>query len=235
MKGLFVTGTDTGVGKTTVTAGIARILADQGVDVGVMKPVETGAPGPGWPDDAGLLVQAARSTDPQEDVVPWTFTEPLAPLVAARNEARPVDLDVIERSYERLEDHHTFMLVEGAGGLSVSLTEHIDMADLALRLELPLLIVTRIGLGTLNHTYLTVQYARSKGLAIAGLFVNTPDGHGEDASSPTNPAMLAERCELPVLAVAPYAPAGAGTPEDAAQLVRDSGLDVDSLIDRSTT
>jgi len=231
MSGLFITGTDTGVGKTAVTAGIARLLADSGANVGVMKPVETGAPAaPDWPQDAALLRAAARVDDAREDIVPLTYADPLAPLVAARREGIHVDIGTIEDAYRRQTERHDHLLVEGAGGLSVSLTNTLDMAALALRLQLPLLIVARIGLGTLNHTFLTVAYARSLGLAIVGLFVNTPEDAPADIASETNPEILAERCGLPVLGIARHASGGITTPEAAAELVRGSGLDMPALL-----
>lgn len=204
MRGLFVTGTDTGVGKTIVTAGIARLLADEGHAVGVMKPVETGHPSDdGWPADAGFLALAARTDDPRELVVPFTYSEPLAPLVAARREVRPVDLDAIDAAAAAIAARHDLVLVEGAGGISVPVTDDTDMAGLALRLGLPVLVVARPDLGTLNHTLLTVRYARARGLRVAGVVLCGGRGDAAEVAERTNPPMLEEMCGVPVLGIVP--------------------------------
>lgn len=148
MKGLMITGTDTGIGKTVVAAGLARLLADSGYRVGVMKPVETGwrgAPGR-YPPDVRLLVEAARVDDPPEQVAPYAYPEPLAPLVAARRAGRPVDLGRIDAAWKRLQQRD-WGLVETAGGLSVPLAPGLDYAGLARHWNLPLVVVARPHLG----------------------------------------------------------------------------------------
>ncbi len=228
--GLFVTGTDTGVGKTVVAAGLARLLADRGIDIGVMKPVETGWPGPpdGLPADAAMLAAAVRASDPREDIVPFVYEEPLAPLVAARRSRRPVEPGRILSAFRRLRDRHELMIVEGAGGLSVPLTEDLTMAGLAARLELPVLIVARPALGTLNHSVLTVSYARSASLEILGLVVCGADPRSTDAAELTNPTMLEELCQVPVLGLVPRMPSIGTIDEAAAAVAR--GLDPDDLL-----
>lgn len=204
MRGLFVTGTDTGVGKTVVTAGLARLLGDEGISVGVMKPVETGhAEDDGWPADAGFLALAARTDDPRERVVPFVYAEPLAPLVAARRGGRAVDLAKIDAAAAAIAARHDLILVEGAGGISVPITEGTDMAGLALRLGLPLLVVARPDLGTLNHTFLTVRYARARGLRVVGVVLCGGRGDAAEVAERTNPPMIEEMCGAPVLGIVP--------------------------------
>lgn len=216
---LFVTGTDTGVGKTVVAAGLARLLDRAGQRVAVLKPVETGC-GEGGPADGRLLGEAVGVA--AGEVVPVTYREPLAPLVAAREEGRPVDLDRLDRAMARLASF-PWLLVEGAGGLSVPLTDDLDMAGLARRWHLPLLVVARPGLGTLNHTVLTVRYAESEGLEVLGVVVSGwPEG-GDDPSLRTNLAMIEELSGRPVLGVVPRREPMV-TAADAATAVAASGL-----------
>ena len=208
MSGLMITGTDTGVGKTFVAAGLARVWRDSGHDIGVIKPAETGhdaaTAGP-WPSDGRTLAIAARVTDPIDVVVPYVFREPLAPLVAARREGRPVLPERLADAYARVEARHEHVIVEGAGGLSVPIAEFgandrlFDHADLAKLLGTPVLIVARAHLGTLNHTFLTVRYARERGLAVVGVVMNGLDARLGDPSVIDNAAMVEEMCQVPVL------------------------------------
>jgi len=170
----LVTGTDTGVGKTTVSAGLAAELARRGLPVGVMKPFATGARTVGGrlvSDDALLLQAAARVDDPLELINPVCLKPPLAPEMAARVARRPITPKTVWSAYQILSQKHRPMVVEGVGGLLVPLFTGFTVADLAKRLRLPLLIVTRPALGTLNHTALTVHAARAQGLRILGLVI----------------------------------------------------------------
>ena len=229
---LFVTGTDTGVGKTMVASGLARALAERGEAVGVMKPAETGWEGPNdlLPRDAGFLADAAGVDDEADDIVPYVYREPLAPLVAARRTDRPIDLSVIEGAYDRLCTRHEHLLVEGAGGLSVPLTDDVDMAGLAAALQLPVLIVTRPTLGTLNHTFLTVHYARRRSLPVLGLVISGYHEDTTDAAELTNPAMMEEMCEVPVLGCIPHRTPLSNPAEAAAAF--EAGCSVERIFDR---
>ncbi|MDP9329823.1 MAG: dethiobiotin synthase [Actinomycetota bacterium] len=219
MRSIFVTGTDTGVGKTVVAAGLARLLADRGIDVGVMKPVETGHVGPGWPADARFLADAARVSDSRADVVPFDFLEPLAPLVASRCSGTTIDIATIREAYDRLSRHHEVVVVEGAGGVSVPITETATMGELARDLELPLVVVARPDLGTLNHTFLTVNYARSIGAHVLGIVICRARHVAEEsAADRTNPTMLEELCDAPLLGIVQWR-RDVSTPEDAADAV----------------
>ncbi len=231
MKGLFVTGTDTGVGKTVVAAGLARLLVECGIRVGVMKPIETGCNELGddeLPHDGRFLAEAARIKENYRWVVPCRYREPLAPLVAARLEGRPVNLNAILTSWEYLQSHYELIIVEGAGGISVPISDNYTMADLACEMRLPLLIVARPTLGTLNHTYLTVQYAQSKGLHLVGIVVSGYNPQTTDLAEQTNPVMLEELCKIPVLGCIPHWKT-IQTVEDAKQAVS-KGIDIKRFI-----
>lgn len=169
--GLFVTGTDTGVGKTVVGCAVAEGLRARGVDVGVMKPIETGV-GPQGPLDAIALAEAAGVDDPLERVCPQRFALPAAPSAAAAREGTVVDLDAIRNAYAALAARRSFLLVEGAGGLLVPIAAGFSMADLARELGLPLLVVARGRLGTINHTRLTLEVAEARGLPVAGIVIS---------------------------------------------------------------
>ena len=180
MPGLFITGTDTDAGKTVVSCAIARGLLSAGVDVGVMKPAETGVPAEG-PYDARALIEAAGVTDSIELVCPQQFDLPAAPLASARAEGRKVDLAAIDAAYQELDRRHECVLVEGAGGLLVPITETLDMAGLAGRLELPVLLVARASLGTINHTLLSVQACQQRGLELLGVVFSHTNGPTSEA------------------------------------------------------
>jgi dethiobiotin synthetase len=175
MAGVFITGTDTGVGKTFVTCALARGLRAAGIDVGVMKPVETGVPAAG-PEDARALIAAASVTDPIEQVCPLQFDLPAAPEASARFAGQPADLAPILDAWQILSARHEFMLVEGAGGLLVPFDAETNMADLAARLGLPVLVVARASLGTINHTLLTLEACAQRGLEVLGVVVSHATG-----------------------------------------------------------
>lgn len=175
MQGIFITGTDTGVGKTYIGSGIAAALRREGVDVGVMKPAETGCKtrrGALVPNDAVLLMRSAAVTDPLDLVNPYRFRAPLAPAIAAAREGKVIEIRRIVSAFRTLARKHACMVVEGAGGIMVPLTASRQYLDLAGVLNLPVLVVARPGLGTINHTLLTVMALRSRGLRIAGIVIN---------------------------------------------------------------
>lgn len=178
MAGLFITGTDTGVGKTLVSCALARGLRTAGVDVGVMKPVETGVSGSG-PEDARALIRAADVADELDLVCPIQYAMPAAPQAAAAAEelrTAATSSDRIRRAFSALSDRHAFMLVEGAGGILVPFDEKTSMADVAERLGLPVLIVARTSLGTINHTLLTLEVCNARGLDVFGVVLSHATG-----------------------------------------------------------
>jgi dethiobiotin synthetase len=199
---LFVTGTDTGVGKTVATAAIACALAARGRRVGVLKPAQTGVAAH-QPGDAEFVLAALGSTQPPTTACPYRFAAPAAPLVAACDERAAIDLAVIRQAYQALRQRYDVVLVEGAGGLLVPLAEGTSMADLARDLALPLVIVARPGLGTLNHTLLTLEAARARGLDVLGVILS---GWREsfDLATRTNPGLLCALGHVPLLGVLPW-------------------------------
>ena len=174
MNGYFVTATDTGVGKTFITAALAAALRARGRDVAVLKPVQSGATSTDPAGDAALL---------GADCI-YAFAAPLAPLVAARYEGRTIEAGPILARAAELAREHELLLVEGAGGLLVPLADGFDLADLAVAIGLPLIVVARAGLGTVNHTLLTIEAARGRGLEVTGVVLNgkTDESSGENAA-----------------------------------------------------
>jgi dethiobiotin synthetase len=201
--GLFVAGTDTGVGKTVVTAGLALALRARGYSVGLAKPVQSGALA-GDPDgDAMVLKRWTGVPEAPAEIAPYAFAEPLAPLVAARLAGRTIELEAVLEHVRRLAGRYDMLLVEGAGGFLVPVGDTWTIADLAAALGLPVLIVARPGLGTVNHTMLTVLAARQLGLDPAGVVLN---GHGPhvDPSRHTNAALIEQFAEVPVVGRTPW-------------------------------
>jgi dethiobiotin synthetase len=199
---LFVTGTDTGVGKTVVTAGIVRALRAAGHAVGVVKPVQSGARADDPAGDAALLRRFAGVSETVTEIAPVVLEAALAPLVAARLEHRTIDRDAVVAHIQRIASRYDGLVVEGAGGLLVPVGEDWTVADLAVALGFPVLIVARAGLGTVNHTCLTVAAARSAGLAVAGVVLNGRS----DESSPDNRGLIEQMARVPVIGQIPWVP-----------------------------
>jgi dethiobiotin synthetase len=181
-RGFFVTGTDTGVGKTVVACALVRELRRAGFDVGVMKPAETGVGAEG-PQDAIALRDAAGVDDPLAEICPFAFALPAAPSVAAAHAGRKLDLGHVTECFRRLSARHACMVVEGAGGLLVPLAEGFTMADLARELGLGVLVVARGALGTINHTLLTLEALDRRGLPCAGVVISHSAGVLSDADA----------------------------------------------------
>ncbi len=205
-RGLIITGTDTGVGKTFVAVEIIRALRDQGVTVGAYKPVVSGSsPGPSGPvwDDLAKLQAALGGDDvPIERISPQRFLAPLAPPVAARIEGRTVDAGLLRRGVDWWRGRVDVVVVEGAGGLLSPLAETESLADVARDLEFPLVVVARLSLGTINHTLLTLEAAATRQLPVAGIVLNEPvPADPADRSTETNAEELERRCRVPILAI----------------------------------
>jgi dethiobiotin synthetase len=175
-SGCFIAGTDTGVGKTVVTAALAVCLRQRPLNVGVMKPIETGIPGNGAGSDAERLLAGAAAKDPLELVTPFRFPAPLAPLAAARQAGSTIALDRILAAYRTLAAKHAFMLVEGIGGVLVPITEGSDVRDLISQMELPVLVVGRASIGGVNHALLTIEALRQRHIPVLGVVLNRPCG-----------------------------------------------------------
>jgi dethiobiotin synthetase len=171
LRGFFITGTDTGVGKTVAGCAIASALRSADETVRVMKPVETGV-GPAGPLDAIALSSAAGNPDPLSDVCPQRFEMPAAPNVAARAEGREVELGQVRSAWDRISGRGGISVVEAAGGLLAPLTDDLTMADLGRELALPFIVVARGALGTINHTLLTLAEIERQALPLAGVIVS---------------------------------------------------------------
>jgi dethiobiotin synthetase len=226
--GLFVSGTDTGVGKTVVTAGVAAVLRDEGLDLGVWKPVQSGALADDVESDAYRLKAWTGVVDRRDEIAPLVFPAPLTPLLAAEKAGHTLTMEQVMAGGRLLMDRHQALLVEGAGGLAVPLTQEEMMLHLAIRLELPILLVARAGLGTINHTLLSVWYAREHGVPVAGVIVNEslPDGT-KDESIRSNAAMIERYGDVPVWGHIPYMPEPV-TRQHAAEIFR-KHVDLESI------
>jgi dethiobiotin synthetase len=177
-RGLFVAGTDTGVGKTRVAAALAAAAAARGHHIAVMKPVAAGAdPTPDGPrnDDALALIAASGCDAPYADVNPYCLASPVSPHIAAREAAVHIDLAVVQRAAARLAAGRDWLLVEGAGGWRAPIGAQETMADVARALGLPVLLVVGLRLGCLNHALLTHAAILADGLSFAGWIGNEID------------------------------------------------------------
>ena len=177
-KGLFITGTDTGVGKTFFACALSAYLKDSGYKIGVMKPAETGCDtddGKFAPLDAIALKKASGCDLPLETICPYQFREPLAPSVAADREGRQIEIDRLLDTFQEINSAHDITLVEGAGGLMVPLLPSYTYADFARVLKLPVVVVAPNKLGAINHLLLTLEHANCKGLRVLGYILNQLD------------------------------------------------------------
>jgi len=204
-KGLFVTATDTGVGKTYLTALIARSLREIGVRVGAYKPVCSGADvAPdgivSWPDVRTLAEAIGVGFDPVR-VCPQRLRAPLAPPVAARLEGIQLDFGWMQSGAAWWQGRVDVLLVEGVGGLLCPLTDDKTIADLAVAVAYPLVVVARPGLGTINHTLLTVEAARHRGLRVVGVVLNEAEPLTPAPGTDDNAAEIARRANVSVLGV----------------------------------
>lgn len=202
-RGIFITGTDTGVGKTMVAAALARFLVKKGLKVGVMKPAESGVDDPvGLGPDAALLAWAANTDDAPDDISPYRFKAPLAPSVAAQHENIRILPGLIQEKLEKLQGKSDYMIIEGAGGLMVPMSGGFLVADIARQARLPLMIVSRPDLGTINHTFLTVFASMQMELPLAGYMINRmPDN--PDAAAGSAPHTMASLIPSDLLGVLP--------------------------------
>jgi dethiobiotin synthetase len=206
--GMFITGTDTGVGKTLVAAAIALALKKQGFEVGVMKPIETGvSPSTVGQSDAVRLRAIIEGEDQLGAVCPYPFALPVAPLAAAQAERQAINPDVIRKIYRLLSDRYDYLVVEGVGGVSVPITPNNDVTDLIAQLKLPAVIVGRSGLGGINHALLTIAALRRRKIPIVALVLNqTGPARSKVAriQERTTVELLLKRAGVPVLGPLPY-------------------------------
>ena len=193
MPGYFITGTSTEVGKTYVTCLLVKAFREAGVKAAGYKPVACGSR-----EDAEALVGACEGELSLEEINPLVYRVPAAPMAAAMIENRPLDWDVMVEGAKDLAERYPMVLAEGVGGWLVPCTKDKTMADFAVTLGWPVLVVVDNRLGALNHTLLTLEAIRSRGLECAGLFLNQPEEE-RDAASISNVAILTELAQAPVL------------------------------------
>lgn len=186
MRSVLITATDTGVGKTFIAYNLVYALKERGVKVGYLKPVETDVKD--VPQDGALL--CSFTGQDLEEAVPVRYSLPLSPYAGILEEKRDFSLADLKEHYLRLLERYEFLVVEGAGGIAVPIKRDYNYAHLALDWGLPILLVARAGLGTLNHTYLSYFYAKSMGLNILGIVMNGFEG--KDVSERTNPIIVEE-------------------------------------------
>ncbi|MCW5592950.1 MAG: dethiobiotin synthase [Burkholderiales bacterium] len=223
-RGVFVTGTDTGVGKTLAACALVQALRARGLRVAPMKPVAAGAVprGDGWANEDTLaLVEAAGPDAPApEEVTPVLLREPMAPHVAAAREGREIRLEPLLDAHRRLAVRRDFTVVEGVGGFLVPLAPSFDARDLAVALGLPVVLVVGLRLGCLNHALLTAESVRACGLRLAGWIANAIDP--AMAVADENVAALAQRLHAPLIGRLPWSPGA--NPADLAGLLDTSPL-----------
>ena len=206
-NGLFITGTDTGVGKTLIAGGIVFVLRQQGLKVGVFKPIASGcrAEREGLiSDDTEFLAMCAETDYPLSVITPVTYKTPAAPITCIDMENRPIDYEALAASYRYLCDACDVVIVEGIGGAMVPIDEEHTVLDLAAEFNLPMVIVARPNLGTINHSLLTIEAVRHAGLSVAGLVISGYNAETADIAEETSPDVICNFSDTPLLAVVPY-------------------------------
>ncbi|MFA4918442.1 MAG: dethiobiotin synthase [Thermodesulfovibrionales bacterium] len=206
-KGFFVTGTDTGVGKTIITAALIKVISRLGFTTGGMKPIESGCLQQGdvlVPSDGMFIKTIAHMEENIRQITPCCFKSPLAPLPASEIEGLSVDLGKIRKAYDYLSARYEAVVVEGIGGLLVPITRNYSVIDMAKNFNLPLIVVSRPSLGTINHTMLTVNYAIKEGLRVAGIIINYSQPPENTLAETTNPEIIKQISPVPVIGIFPY-------------------------------
>ena len=198
-KGLFITGTGTEIGKTVIAGCLAATLKDAGINVGVMKPICSG-------DnlDAQYLKHAAQVNEPLTLINPIYLKYPLAPSVSARIQDKEIDINDIDKAIDTFSKKYDFLIVEGVGGIAVPITDDYLVAHLIHHLQMPILIVADAGLGTINHTMLTVSFAQAFNLKIVGVILNQLHSDETGLAERTNPHEIEKLTQVPVIGVLPY-------------------------------
>lgn len=195
----FVTGTDTGVGKTLISCALLHAFAGKGLRAVGMKPIASGCDATGWNEDVTQLKQAGNMRVPHDLINPYRFQLAVAPHIAAQQVGVQIDLWRVRDAYEELAGQADIVIVEGVGGFRVPLNETQDMADLARELGLPVILVVGMRLGCLNHALLTLRSIGDCGLECAGWVANVLDA--SMTALPENIATLQQRMAVPLLGV----------------------------------
>jgi len=203
--GCFITGTDTGIGKTVVTAALALCLKQRGLHIAVMKPIETGYSNDGkLGSDAERLRMVIAATSSIDLISPYRFSSPLAPLAAARAAGVTIEMDRITAACRNLAYDYDVVLVEGVGGLLVPLSEKMDVRDLIAFLGLPALVVGRAALGGVNHALLTLEALRQRAISTVGIVLNQLASEPNHEQTRSTVDLIRERSGVPVFGPLPY-------------------------------
>ena len=208
MKNYFVTGTDTEIGKTFVTCAMIHALAARGLKVAPMKPIAAGTinlEGEDINEDVAVLLAASGNRFETADVNPYCFREGIAPHIGARHEGRVIDIEVIRAAYQRLCAAADVVLVEGAGGFQVPMSDTESMANIPVWLGIDVILVVGMRIGCINHATLTADAVRARGLKLAGWIANTPAA--QMAAYEENLATLKCAIDAPLLGTVPRIPA----------------------------
>jgi dethiobiotin synthetase len=206
-KGFFITGTDTGVGKTIITAALIKGLSRLGFKTGGMKPIESGCLQQGnvlVPPDGMFIKTIAHMAENIGHITPCRFKSPLAPLPASEIEGITVDFEKIKKAFAYLSKKYDVVIVEGIGGLLVPITKNYSVIDMAKDFNLPLIVVSKPSLGTINHTMLTVSYALKEGLRVAGIIINYNQPPESTLAEATNPEIIRLISPVPVIGILPH-------------------------------
>jgi len=208
MKVIFVTGTDTGIGKTVISSAVSAFFSlRKQMNVGVMKPFECGLSKTDkdlLPWDAICLREASGSNDDLNIISPYTLEAPVAPEVAAMLEHVDLDISLVDKIFQNLKKSHDLLVIEGAGGVLVPIRENFFFIDLIQKWNAPTLVVSRLGLGTINHTLLTIHLLKERGIKVLGVILNDTIGLG-DLPTQTNPAILRKYLlDVPILGIFPH-------------------------------
>lgn len=206
-KGFFITGTDTGVGKTVAAGVLLRAAAMLGIRACGMKPVETGCSGNldmPMPSDGTFLKNVSDMDEPINHIVPYCLKTPLSPMIAAEIEGITIEPKIIKNEFDRLARGYEAIIVEGIGGLLVPIKKDYSVLNMIRDFELPLIVVSRPSLGTINHTLLTVKYAIKEGLLVAGIIINYSRPPEGNLAEETNEHALRALTDVPIIGTIPY-------------------------------
>ncbi len=207
MKGIFITGTDTGVGKTFVAVGLLMALREMGYRVCPMKPLETGCKirnGRLIPQDVLRLMKASGVKEPVERINPYRFRHPLAPSVAAVIEGKSITRQKILSAYRSILNRYDLIVVEGAGGIMVPVYKEYLFLHMVKDMNLPLIIVSKPALGTINHTLLTIEVARRAAIEVVGVIINYAESTKKGIAEKTNPDVIQKVGKVALLGVVPH-------------------------------
>lgn len=197
-RAIFVTATDTDIGKTVIASAIALGIMGRGINCGVMKPVQCAG------NDASVLKTISQAEDSLEVINPFFFRRPLSPHLAAGLEGQRISIRKIMRCYQMLIERHEFLVVEGAGGLLVPVSEKFLIADMIKELNLEIVIVAKAGLGTINHTLLTIEAAERRGIGVIGVIFNQNSKGPITVCEKDNPLIIHKVSKIRNLGFVPF-------------------------------